>query len=77
MTELRKQGLDEGDLAGLDTAIAEDAPASAESPGIGPSVKGWIGKTLSKAGTAAWDVSVQAAVGVLGTAVSAFYGIGK
>ncbi|QIE29512.1 AbiTii (plasmid) [Caballeronia sp. SBC1] len=77
MVELRKQGVDEADLADLDTAIAEDALTSADKPEIGPSVKGWIGKTLSKAGTAAWDVSVQTAAAVLGTAVSAYYGIGK
>lgn len=70
-------GVDSTDLEELKAAIVEDSgSASLEQKSLGPRVRGWIGTMVAKAGTASWQVSLEAAGNLLATAISKFYGFG-
>ncbi|MDH1263553.1 hypothetical protein [Pseudomonas sp. GD03944] len=64
------------DLQYLRTAIEQDANLAIEQPAeFGAKVKDWMAAMIRKAGTAAWDVPVQAAASILATNLSKYYGL--
>jgi hypothetical protein len=68
-------GLTDHDIDGLEAAIRLDpTPDSPEQ--IGEKVSSWIGKMVTKAASGAWQISTNAAGGLLTNAVWAFYGFG-
>jgi len=74
--ELRKSNVAESDIQELRMAVDEDAASGQETPrNFGPKVRVWCGNMLAKAGTAAWDFSLQAGAGVLAGAIGKYYGI--
>ncbi|MFT0172190.1 hypothetical protein ACLKMY_24810 [Paraburkholderia mimosarum] len=70
---LREHGVGEEDIGELRQAVEEDGTRDTERS-YGPKVKQWMGGMIAKAGSAAWNVGVQAAGGVLANAISAYYG---
>lgn len=75
-SELKKANVPETDIQELKAAVDEDEASGVEIPkNFGPKVRSWYGSMLSKAGTAAWDFSLQAGAGVLAAAISKYYGI--
>lgn len=74
--ELKTNKVSAPDISILETAIAQDEQSEEVAQGqLGPKVRGWIGGMVAKAGTAAWDFSIQAGAGVLASAISKYYGI--
>lgn len=74
---LREFSVPEDDIADLKQAIEGDAESDEVAQGsFGPRVRAWIGKMVSKAGSASWKVSIGAAGGLLTKALSAYYGMG-
>lgn len=74
--ELRKANVADVDIQELEVAIDEDGASGEEIPkSFGPKVRTWCGNMLAKAGTAAWDFSLQAGAGVLAGAIGKYYGI--
>jgi hypothetical protein len=74
---LRKQNVNEDDIAALQQAIENDAEAEEhKSQQLGPRVRRWVGDMVAKAGSAAWQVGIGAAGNILGAAIGAFYGFG-
>lgn len=71
---LKSQGVAEDDISSLHEAINEDAKKQ-KTPGFGEKVSGWIGKMLSKAGTAAWEISTSSAGTLLAQAIAQYYGL--
>lgn len=69
---MRKNGIDEPDLESLREAVSSDANSDAV-PGV--SVKGWMGRMLSKAASGTWQVGVGAAGNLLASALGSFYGV--
>lgn len=74
---LRKHEVSEPDLNALRQAIDadKDAPEHAKKS-LGPQVRSWIGAMVAKAGTAGWQVSIEAAGSLLACAIAAYYGFG-
>jgi hypothetical protein len=73
---LRNNGVGEEDIGDLRQAVEEDGARDAEKT-YGPKVRQWMGGMLAKAGSAAWNVGMQAAGGVLANAISGYYGFGS
>ncbi len=75
---LKKQGIDDTDVADLRSALAADVESEEVKgrKGFGPAVRRWIGKMLGKAAEGGWEIALSAAGGVLGTALAAYYGFG-
>jgi hypothetical protein len=74
--ELRKANVAEPDIKELKVAVDEDSASGQEIPkNFGPKVRTWFNNMLMKAGTSAWDFSLQTGAGVLAGAISKFYGI--
>lgn len=71
---LKSQGVEEDDISSLQNAINEDGKKE-QTLGIGERVSGWIGKMLSKAGTAAWNISTSSAGTLLTKAITQYYGL--
>lgn len=72
---LKTYSVAENDISALRKAIEEDKNAINVQHGtFGPAVRSWIGSMVSKAGSAAWNVSIGAAGNILGAALSAYYG---
>lgn len=71
---LKAQDVPEDDIISLQDAINEDAKKE-KTPGFGEKVSGWIGKMLSKAGTAAWNISTSSAGTLLAKAIAQYYGL--
>jgi hypothetical protein len=71
---LKSVGVTDGDIIELDKAIKEDEAVEQEK-GFGEKVSSWIGKMLSKAGTAAWSISTSAAGALLAKAIARYYGL--
>lgn len=70
-------GVGSTDLEELKAAIVDDSiSTSLEQKSLGPRVRSWIGTMVAKAGTASWQVSLEAAGNLLATAISKFYGFG-
>ncbi len=77
LANLKEQGVGEGDLATLRTAIADDKSSEDVRNGkLGPRVRSWVGTMVGKAGSAAWEVSMGAAGNLLASALGSYYGIG-
>jgi len=73
---LRQSNIKEDDISDLGMAISADAndiTNTSSPPGI--EVSKWIKKMISKAGSAGWQVSTEAAGNLLATAIAAFYGL--
>lgn len=74
--ELRKANVAEPDIQELKVAVDEDGASGEETPkNFGPKVRSWFNNMLMKAGTSAWDFSLQTGAGVLAGAISKYYGI--
>lgn len=71
---LRKSGVSEPELAGLQLAIAED-PQPTQQTGLGPQVRGWISRQFERAASAAWNIELGIAGGLLTTALQNYYGL--
>lgn len=71
---LKSQGVAEDDISSLHDAINEDEKKE-KTPGFGEKVSGWIGKMLSKAGTAVWNISSGSAGTLLTKAIAQYYGL--
>ncbi|MBC8752682.1 MULTISPECIES: AbiTii domain-containing protein [Paraburkholderia] len=71
---LKENGVDDDDIAELKGAVGQDGPVDSESQ-YGPKVRQWIGGMIAKAGSASWNIGMQAAGGVLASAISHYYGI--
>lgn len=71
---LKSQNVPEEDIISLKEAIAED-DKEAPTQGVGKKVSNWIGKMLSKAGTAAWNISTSSAGTLLTKAIAQYYGL--
>lgn len=68
-------GVSENDISELNDAIVNDSTSSeVTDKKFGKRVSGWIGKMISKAGSAAWDINVGAAGGLLSSAIAHYYG---
>jgi hypothetical protein len=73
--ELRKHGVNEVDITDLKTCLAEDKDTTEVSEQkLGPNVKSWLQKMLSKAIEASWQVELGIASSVLSTALQNYYG---
>ena len=70
---LRKAGVNEPELAGLQSAIAED-PKPTQQTGLGPQVRAWISRQFERAASAAWNIELGIAGGLLTTALQNYYG---
>jgi hypothetical protein len=70
---MRNSGISESDLELLKNAISEDGNRVGAKPG--DSVKGWIGRMLSKAASGSWQIGVGAAGNLLASALGSFYGV--
>lgn len=74
---LRTHHVRDEDIDDLHQAIAADANTDdVRSRKLGPAVKGWIAAMVKKSAEGVWDVGVTAAGGLLGSAISAYYGFG-
>jgi len=74
---LRAQHVRDEDIHELRQAIVADANTDdVRTRMLGPAVRGWIAAMVKKAAEGAWDVGVAAAGGLLGSAISAYYGFG-
>ncbi len=71
---LKSQGVSQDDINSLQEAITEDAQEE-QSQGFGQQVSSWIGKMLSKAGTAAWNITTSTASTLLPKAIAQYYGL--
>ena len=71
---LKSQGIAEQEISSLQEAINEDEKEE-KTPGFGEKVSVWIGKMLSKAGTAAWNISTSSAGTLLSKAIAQYYGL--
>jgi hypothetical protein len=74
LSALRSAGVGEPDLEELKTAVAADS-STRPATGIGERVRSWIGNMVSKAGSAAWNISIETAGSVLAAAILAYYGL--
>jgi hypothetical protein len=72
---LRRNHVPQEDIAELDAAISADSQVTEAKNLPGAQVKNWIGKMVSKAGTASWQVTAEAAGNLLSAAIAAFYGL--
>jgi hypothetical protein len=70
---LSSVGIGKPDLKELDKAIKEDAGSGVKDK-LGNKVRTWIGKMISKSGSAAWNVATSAATQILMQALSKYYG---
>lgn len=75
LSVLAKNKVAAQDLTCLQAAIAQDSVSTEAEPGMGPKVREWIAGMVSKAGTAAWEIPVQAGATILATALSKYYGL--
>lgn len=65
------------DITTLKRAVEADQGVDEHNANsFGPRVRQWIGDMVSKAGSAAWQVSIGAAGNILGSAIGAYYGFG-
>ncbi len=65
------------DISSLEAAIAGDSGCVEHSAkSIGPCVRGWMGNMMAKAGTASWQIGLEAAGNLLAAAIITFYGFG-
>lgn len=71
---LRKSGVNEPELAGLQLAITAD-PQPTQQTGLGPQVRGWISRQFERAASTAWNIELGIAGGLLTTALQNYYGI--
>jgi len=71
---LRKAGVAELELAGLKIAIAND-PQPTQQAGLGPQVRAWISRQFQRAASAAWNIELGVAGGLLTTALQNYYGL--
>lgn len=72
--ELKKQGVEQADIAVLQTAITQDkGAAELKEKKFGPAVKGWMSKMMGKAIDASWQIELGVAGGLLTEALKAFY----
>lgn len=71
---LKSQGVADDDINALDNAIKVDN-AGEQKKGFGEKVSSWLGKMLSKAGTAAWNISTSSAGTLLTKAIVQYYGL--
>lgn len=70
---LKENGVGEDDINALKGAVEEDGPRESERQ-YGPKVRQWIGGMIARAGSASWNIGMQAAGGVLASAISNYYG---
>ncbi|MEM5402750.1 hypothetical protein [Paraburkholderia unamae] len=73
---LGEHGVGQADIAELRQAVDEDGTREAEKS-YGPKVRQWMGGMIAKAGSAAWNIGIQTAGGVLANAISGYYGFGS
>lgn len=71
---LRKFGVNEPELVRLQSAIAED-PQPTQQTGLGPQVRAWISRQFERAASAAWNIELGIAGGLLTTALQNYYGL--
>lgn len=72
---LRHHGVDEPNIANLETAIKQDAAApEIEQKKFGPSVRAWLQSMLSKAVDSSWNIELGIASSLLATALQKYYG---
>lgn len=75
LNELRKQNIPESELKNLTTALqADEGKVDEETKKLGPSVKSWFDKMLSKAADASWQIELNIASSILTTALQNYYG---
>jgi len=70
---LAQLGIAGEDIAELRTALSTDGCPEG-SQRFGPRVAGWIGKMVKKAAEGAWNIGIDAAGSVLGSAIGKYYG---
>jgi len=71
---LQSFGLRDADVDELQQAIEAD-PQPEKHGQFGDNVAGWIGRTVGKAATGAYDIAIGAAGDLLASAIGAFYGL--
>ncbi len=72
---LRQHGVDEANIANLETAIKQDTVApEIEQKKFGPSVRAWLQNMLSKAVDSSWNIELGVASSLLATALQKYYG---
>lgn len=71
---LKNAGIGEEELTGLQVAIAED-PRPTQQSGLGPRVRAWISTQFGRAASAAWNIELGIAGGLLTTALQNYYGL--
>lgn len=71
---LKKVAVEEEDIESLKISIESDAIVVEDTNEIGPSVKSWMKKMLSKAVDGTWQVSIGAAGALLANVIQAYYG---
>jgi hypothetical protein len=72
---LRQHGVDEPNIADLETAIKQDSAApEIEQKKFGPSVRAWLQSMLSKAVDSSWNIELGVASSLLATALQKYYG---
>lgn len=74
ITVLKKAGIDDVELTGLQVAIEED-PRPTPQTGLGPGVRAWIARQFERAASAAWNIELGIAGGLLTTALQNYYGL--
>lgn len=73
---LRKNSVCEEDISDLSNAITTDSSAiTAGKDAPAAEVNSWIKRMTTKAGTASWQISTEAAGNLLAAAIAAFYGL--
>lgn len=75
LSELRKHNISESELKNLTKALdADKEKVDGKTHKLGPSVKSWFDKMLSKAADASWQIELNIASGILTTALQNYYG---
>jgi hypothetical protein len=71
-TALMQSGVDDADVADLESALKEEPHPAAGK--FGPKVVGWIGRMMKKAADGSWKIGLGAAGELLASAISRYYG---
>jgi hypothetical protein len=72
---LLDNGLSKNDISDLSNAIVSDGGSLEVAENrLGKNVSDWMATMISKAGSAAWDINIGAAGGLLSSAIAHYYG---
>ncbi|HWD12235.1 MAG TPA: hypothetical protein VG519_02680 [Pseudochrobactrum sp.] len=72
---LIEKGLNTQDVQELETAIQKDPAPIDKNSGFGPSVAGWITKTIGKAVSGTWKIGIGTGSALLEAALLKYYGL--